>query len=209
MKANRTKMLGTIALVAVLCMQLFWIYNSFQMSVHQMGYDNPWSLAADVRAHAFFSALYQSRITLLMLYGSMPMLGFIIAYYALMSYLGIHFMPKEMSQFGFFQLLPLMLVGTFISAYVFYGAILEELLKSGKKKWVVLLVYLLMIMPTTLTAGSGEGMALWIFYVLAALPCTLYGFWLYCKTRSSIVIFAVYLISNMIPFNLGSNWVIP
>ena len=64
MKANRTKMLGTIALVAVLCMQLFWIYNSFQMSVHQMGYDNPWSLAADVRAHAFFSALYQSRITL-------------------------------------------------------------------------------------------------------------------------------------------------
>lgn len=54
MKANRTKMLGTIALVAVLCMQLFWIYNSFQMSVHQMGYDNPWSLAADVRAHAFF-----------------------------------------------------------------------------------------------------------------------------------------------------------
>lgn len=65
MKANRTKMLGTIALVAVLCMQLFWIYNSFQMSVHQMGYDNPWNLAADVRAHAFFSALYQSRITLL------------------------------------------------------------------------------------------------------------------------------------------------
>lgn len=98
-----------------------------------------------------------------------------------------------------------MLVGTFISAYVFYGAILEELLKSGKKKWVVLLVYLLMIMPTTLTAGSGEGMALWIFYVLAALPCTLYGFWLYCKTRSSIVIFAVYLISNMVPSNLGSN----
>lgn len=65
MKANRTKMLGTMALVAVLCMQLFWIYNSFQMSVHQMGYDNPWNLAADVRAHAFFSALYQSRITLL------------------------------------------------------------------------------------------------------------------------------------------------
>lgn len=65
MKANRTKMLGTMALVAVLCMQLFWICNSFQMSVHQMGYDNPWSLAAEVRAHAFFSALYQSRITLL------------------------------------------------------------------------------------------------------------------------------------------------
>ena len=35
------------------------------MSVHQMGYDDPWSLAADVRTHAFFSALYQSRITLL------------------------------------------------------------------------------------------------------------------------------------------------
>ena len=65
MKANRTKMLGTMALVAVLCMQLFWIYNSFQMSVHQMGYDDPWSLAADVRTHAFLSALYQSRITLL------------------------------------------------------------------------------------------------------------------------------------------------
>ena len=59
--------------------------------------------------------------------------------------------------YSFFQLLPLMLVGTFISAYVFYGAILEELLKSGKKKWVVLLVYLLMIMPTTLTALASHG----------------------------------------------------
>lgn len=143
----------------------------------------------------------------LMLYGSMPMLGFTLAYYALMSYFGIHFIPNEMNQFSFFQFLPLMLVGTFISAYVFYGAILEELLKSGQKKWVVLLVYCLMILPTTLTAGSGEGMALWVFYVLAALPCTLYGFWLYCKTRSSIIIFAIYLISNMVPFNLGSNWV--
>ena len=44
MKANRTKMLGTIALVAVLCMQLFWIYNSFQMSVHPRCYDNRWTL---------------------------------------------------------------------------------------------------------------------------------------------------------------------
>lgn len=99
-----------------------------------------------------------------------------------------------------------MLVGTFISTYVFYGAILEELLKSGKKKWVVLLVYLLMIMPTTLTAGSGEEWHSGYFtsWQPSHAPYTVSGF---TANRSSIVIFAVYLISNMVPFNLGSNWV--
>ena len=65
MKTNRAKVLSTTALIAVLFMQLFWMFNSFEMTVHQMGYENVWSLAPDVRASALFSAFHQSKLTLL------------------------------------------------------------------------------------------------------------------------------------------------
>ena len=65
MKTNRAKALSTTALIAVLFMQLFWMFNSFEMTVHQMGYEDVWSLTPDVRATALFSAFYQSKLTLL------------------------------------------------------------------------------------------------------------------------------------------------
>lgn len=63
MKTNRTKVLSTIALIAVLIMQLFWMWNSFEMTVHQMGYENPWTLTPDVRVKALSLAIYQSKFT--------------------------------------------------------------------------------------------------------------------------------------------------
>ena len=65
MNTNRAKALSTTALIAVLFMQLFWMFNSFEMTVHQMGYEDVWSLTSDVRATALFSAFYQSKLTLL------------------------------------------------------------------------------------------------------------------------------------------------
>ena len=65
MKTNRAKVLSTTALIAVLCMQLFWMWNSFQMTVHQMGYETPWNLAPDVRAQALLAAFYESKFTVL------------------------------------------------------------------------------------------------------------------------------------------------
>lgn len=65
MKTNRTKILSTTALIAVLCMQLFWMWNSFEMTVHQMGFETPWNLAPDVRAQALLAAFYESKFTVL------------------------------------------------------------------------------------------------------------------------------------------------
>ena len=65
MKTNRAKVLSTTALIAVLCMQLFWMWNSFQMTVHQMGFETPWNLAPDIRAQALLAAFYESKFTLL------------------------------------------------------------------------------------------------------------------------------------------------
>ena len=65
MKTNRAKALSTTALIAVLCMQLFWMWNSLQMTVHQMGYETPWNLAPDVRAQALLAAFYESKFTVL------------------------------------------------------------------------------------------------------------------------------------------------
>lgn len=65
MKTNRAKALSTTALIAVLCMQLFWMWNSLQITVHQMGYETPWNLAPDVRVQALLSAFYESKFTVL------------------------------------------------------------------------------------------------------------------------------------------------
>ena len=65
MKTNRTKALSTTALIAVLCMQLFWMWNSFETTVHQMGFETPWNLAPDVRAQALLAAFYESKFTVL------------------------------------------------------------------------------------------------------------------------------------------------
>lgn len=60
MNSNRTKVLSIIALIAVLSMQLFWMFNTFQMTVHQMGYENAWDLTPKVRVQALLSAFHQS-----------------------------------------------------------------------------------------------------------------------------------------------------
>lgn len=64
MKTIRTKVLSIIALIAVLFMQLFWMLNTFEMTVHQMGYDDIWTLSPNVRIEALLIAFEQSKITL-------------------------------------------------------------------------------------------------------------------------------------------------
>lgn len=64
MKTIRTKVLSIIALIAVLFMLLFWMLNTFEMTVHQMGYDDIWTLSPKVRIEALLIAFEQSKITL-------------------------------------------------------------------------------------------------------------------------------------------------
>lgn len=63
MKINRAKILSTTALIAVLVMQLFWMWNTFEMTVHQMGYASIWVLTPNARIEALLSAFMQSRFT--------------------------------------------------------------------------------------------------------------------------------------------------
>ena len=63
MKINRAKILSTTALIAVLVMQLFWMWNTFEMTVHQMGYASIWGLTPNARIEALLSAFMQSRFS--------------------------------------------------------------------------------------------------------------------------------------------------
>lgn len=63
MKTNRAKALSTTALIAVLIMQLFWMWNTFEMTVHQMGFASIWNLTPNARIEALLSAFMQSRFT--------------------------------------------------------------------------------------------------------------------------------------------------
>ena len=63
MKINRAKILSTTALIAVLVMQLVWMWNTFEMTVHQMGYASIWGLTPNARIEALLSAFMQSRFT--------------------------------------------------------------------------------------------------------------------------------------------------
>ena len=63
MKTNRAKILSTTALIAVLIMQLFWMWNTFEMTVHQMGFTSIWNLTPNARIEALLSAFMQSRFT--------------------------------------------------------------------------------------------------------------------------------------------------
>ena len=63
MKTNRAKILSTTALIAVLIMQLFWMWNTFEMTVHQMGFESIWNLTPNARIEALLSAFMQSRFT--------------------------------------------------------------------------------------------------------------------------------------------------
>ena len=63
MKINRAKILSTTALISALVMQLFWMWNTFEMTVHQMGYASIWGLTPNARIEALLSAFMQSRFT--------------------------------------------------------------------------------------------------------------------------------------------------
>ena len=139
-----------------------------------------------------------------MLYTSLPMVGFTLAYYAAMNLFQIHFLPKEMDELGYLAFIPYAVVGSFFSAYVFYGAIQEELIRCGIKKWGQLLTLCLMMFPMCVFSVSEETNIRWEYLALLGMISTCYGFWIYGKTRSTIVLFAVYFTSNLIPSQIPS-----
>lgn len=139
-----------------------------------------------------------------MLYATLPILGFTLAFYASMNLFHIDFMPKEITQMTFVTWLPSALVGSFFSAYVFYGAIQEELIRCGKKLWVQMLTLCLMMLPACLMVVTKNGDISAHFTILGMIS-TIYACWVYQKTRSTIVLLVVYFIPNLTPSAITST----
>lgn len=139
------------------------------------------------------------------LFSCLPLFGFTLAYYAAMNLLHIHFLPKEMTEMNYLTFIPYAIVGSFFSAYVFYGAIQEELIRCKKKKWVQLLTLCLMMFPASVLTVSEEGNISWEYLGILGTLSTCYGFWIYGKTRSTIILFLVYFTSNLAPSKIEST----
>ncbi len=139
-----------------------------------------------------------------MFYTSLPMFGFTLAYYAVMNLFHIHFLPKEMTEISYLKFFPFAIVGAFFSAYVFYGAIQEELIRCRKKKWVQLLTLCIMMLPASCLPISEDANIQWIYLFILGMLSTSYGFWIYSKTRSTIILFVAYFMSNLVPSSISS-----
>lgn len=134
-----------------------------------------------------------------MLFTSLPIMGVTLFYYTLMNLFQIQFVPKEMEEIGYLKFIPFALFGSFITAYIFYGAIQEELIKCGKKKWVQTLTLCIMILPFSIFSVSRESHICWEYLTILTMICIFYSIWIYGKTRSTTILFVVYLASNLIP----------
>lgn len=138
-----------------------------------------------------------------MLYTTLPIFGFTLAFYTAMELFHINFLPKEMIEMKYTIFLPYAFLGSFLSAYVFYGAIQEELIKSGKKLWMQMLTLCIMMLPACVMVVTSEGDISFHFTIIGMVS-TLYACWVYEKTRSTIILLVVYLFPNFIPFTTGS-----
>lgn len=136
-----------------------------------------------------------------MLYTTLPILGITLVCYSGMNYFHLNILPKEMANMGYLNFLPFAIVGSFISAYVFYGAIQEELIRCGKKQWVQLLTLILMMLPASLMAVSTSG-NICLHITILGIISTCYCFWIYSKIRSSSILFVLYFCSNLIPYKI-------
>ena len=81
---------------------------------------------------------------------TMPILGFTMVFYSIMNLFHLDFLPKQMMDISYLGFLPFNINGSFISAYIFFGAIQEELIRCGKKSWVQLLTLSIMMLPASM-----------------------------------------------------------
>lgn len=142
------------------------------------------------------------------LFFTLPLLGFTMLTDGLLSLLGIditihnHNLPNE-----WFYNIPVWLTGSFMSAYILYGAIYEELAKNGKKTWVIFLtIFLMTNIPFCLS--SVRETVTWIVpvFILGTIQ-EVYEFWVYQKTRSTILLFLMNLVVEAIPAYYTNNLV--
>ena len=122
---------------------------------------------------------------------TMPILGFTMVFYSIMNLFHLGFLPYN-------------IIGSFISAYIFFGAIQEELIRCGKKRWVQLLTLSIMMLPACMMSVTTSG-DINVDLTVQGFITLCYCSWIYGKTRSTIILIVLYFVSNLVPFHFESK----
>lgn len=135
---------------------------------------------------------------------TMPIMGFTMVFYSIMNLFHLDFLPKQMMEISYLGFLPYNIIGSFISVYIFFGAIQEELIRCGKKRWVQLLTLSIMMLPACMMSVTTSGdinVDLTVLGFISLCYCS----WIYSKTRSTIILIVLYFISSLVPFHFESK----
>ena len=135
---------------------------------------------------------------------TIPILGFTMVFYSIMNLFHLNFLPKQMMEMSYLGFLPFNINGSFISAYIFFGAIQEELIRCGKKRWVQLLTLSIMMLPACMMSVTTSGDINVDLTVLGFITLC-YCSWIYGKTRSTIILIVLYFVSTLVPFHFESK----
>lgn len=139
-----------------------------------------------------------------MFWYTLPLFGITLMFIALFNLLGIDIYNKDFMAFSYMERLPMILIGSFISAYIIFGAIYEELIKCGKKTWVSYLTVLVFSIIPFIATTLGQSLTWIIMMMIWSIVQTSLLFYIYKNTRSTIVTFVVCIICNLIPTDISS-----
>ena len=139
-----------------------------------------------------------------MFWYTIPLLGTTMTFIALFNFLGIDIYNKDIMPFGYMERLPMILIGSFISAYIIFGAIYEELIKCGKKTWVSYLAVLVFSIIPFIATSLGQSLTWIIMMMIWSIVQTSLLFYIYKTTRSTIVAFVACTICNLIPTDISN-----
>ncbi len=139
-----------------------------------------------------------------MFWYTLPLFGITLMFIALFNLLGIDIYNKEIMPLDYIGMLPMILISSFISAYIIFGAIYEELIKCGKKTWVSYLTILVFSIIPFIATTLGQSLTWIIMMMIWSIVQTSLLFYIYKTTRSTIVTFVACIICNLIPTDISS-----
>lgn len=139
-----------------------------------------------------------------MFWYTLPLFGITLMFIALFNLLGIKIYNKEIMPLDYIGMLPMILISSFISAYIIFGAIYEELIKCGKKTWVSYLTVLVFSIIPFIATTLGQSLTWIIMMMIWSIVQTSLLFYIYKTTRSTIVTFVACIICNLIPTDISS-----
>lgn len=139
-----------------------------------------------------------------MFYYTLPLFGITLMFISLFNLLDIKIYNKEIMPLDYIGMLPMILIGSFISAYIIFGAIYEELIKCGKKTWVSYLTVLVFSIIPFIATTLGQSLTWIIMMMIWSIVQTSLLFYIYKNTRSTIVTFVACIICNLIPTDISS-----